>query len=100
MPIGAFVPPDKSKLIFDKLGNNTASAKIEAIDVAVNAQPPQSKVFALGALKVVKEAQSLQYKEVAFGALNAVKEVHPLQPNSVVIGALKVVNEVQSPQYK
>ena len=79
MPIGAFVPPVKLKLIFDKLGNNTASAKIEAIDVAVNAQPLHSKEVALGALNAVKDVQPPQYKEVAFGALNAVKDVQPLQ---------------------
>ena len=62
VPIGAFVPPDKLKLIFDKSGNNTASAKIEAIDVAVNAQLPHPKVVAFGALNAVKEVQPLQYK--------------------------------------
>ena len=57
VPIGAFVPPEKLKSILDKSCNNTASAKIEAIDVAVNAQP-------------------LQFKWVAIGVLNAVKDVH------------------------
>ena len=82
MPIGAFVPPVKLKLIFDKSGNNTASAKIEAIDVAVNAQPLQYKAFTIGALNAVKEVQPLQYKTFTIGALNVVKEVHPLQLNS------------------
>ena len=75
MPIGAFVPPDKSKLIFDKSDNNTASAKIEAIDVAVNAHPLQSNSVAIGALNVVKEVHPSHPKMFAIGALNAVKEV-------------------------
>ena len=43
VPIGAFVPPSKLKKTSDKSGNNTASAKIDAIDVDVRAQKLQSK---------------------------------------------------------
>ena len=77
MPIGAFVPPDKSKLILDKSGNSTASAKVEAIDVAVNAQPPQFNSVAIGALNAVKDAHPTQYNSVTIGALNAVKDAQP-----------------------
>ena len=94
MPIGAFVPPDKSKLIFHKFGNNTASAKIEAIDVAVNAQLPHPKMVAIGALNAVKEVHVLHPKMVAIGALKVVKEVHPLHTKEVAIGALNFVKEV------
>ena len=62
MPIGAFVPSVKSKLIWSKSGNDTASAKIEAIDVAVNAHPLQYNSVNIGALNVVKDVHMLQFK--------------------------------------